>query len=607
MQAIILQVVGLLIITTLIILFFSKQNMENVETKTYSKLIGLNFLFIVVGILTFAIAKLTGSLTFIGVLQKLYMSILALLNMYSMHYCISIYDKENKYDIVKKGLFVLTIITIILVIVLPLNVIYDGDLLDGEGLSYDAVMFHTVLSFIFFLVTAIYQGLKKKSIKKVFPFIILIVLYIASFIIRKYYKELIFEGFFYSYILFIMYNTIENPDVKMAKELAFQKKLAEASSNKTLDLLDDMSKELKSSLHKLESFGNKKIDKNNVEELYEEMIDFQKNSVRLSEKISGVLDLATIKGVTEISEIKYETYDMIDKLKQLLIIDSENKNSLNITVKDNMPSVLYGDDNNVIKVVLYFYNYICSITDDSKLLLDIGSLQVGRFSRLKFKFTTTDLSINEYIVEDKDLERLSFKKNDDISYQIIDNLLKKFNGKITIIENEFDTIVELAIDQRLLTEYEIISNREENKNIKVKYHNYSGKRILIVDNNSIKIKEMKTLLKPYNVDVLSANSPTQMSEMLSRDEIFDLIFIDDIIPYFEFSDYTNEIIKSKDSILNHIRLNAKYPITTVIMLNPNTKHSEKEYLDYGFSDYILKPINKNNLDKILNKHFDKKQ
>lgn len=606
MQAIILQVVGLLIITTLIVLFFSKPNVDNVETKTYSKLIGLNFLFIIVGILTFAIAKLTGNLTFIGILQKLYMSILALLNMYSVYYCIAIYDKENKYDYVKKGLFALTILTIILVITLPLNVIYEGDLLDGEGLSYDAVMFHTVLSFIFFFVTASYQGYKKKSIKKVFPFIVLIILYIVSFVIREYYRELIFEGFFYSYILFIMFNTIENPDVKMAKELAFQKQLAETSSNKTLDLLDNMSKELKSSLQKLESFGNKKFDKENVEELYEEMSDFQKNSVKLSEKISGVLDLATIKGTAEISENKYETYDMIDKLKQLLIVDSENKNSLNVTVKDNMPPVLYGDDNNVIKIVLYFYNYISSITDDSKLLLDINSLQVGRFSRIKFKFTTTDLSINEYIDEDRDIDRLAFKKNDDINYQIIDNLIKKFNGKITIIENESNTVVELAIDQRLLTEYEIISNRDENKNIKVKYCDYSGKRILIVDNNSVKIKEMKTLLKPYNVDVLSANSPTQMNEMLGRDETFDLIFIDDIIPHFEFSDYTNEIVKSKDSILSHIRLTARYSITTIIMLNPNTKHKEQEYLDYGFNDYILKPINKNNLDKILNKYFDKK-
>ena len=39
MQAIILQIVGLLIITTLIVLFYSKPNIESVETKTYAKLI----------------------------------------------------------------------------------------------------------------------------------------------------------------------------------------------------------------------------------------------------------------------------------------------------------------------------------------------------------------------------------------------------------------------------------------------------------------------------------------------------------------------------------------------------------------------------------------
>ena len=96
MQAIILQIVGLLIITTLIILFYSKPNIETIETKTYSKLIGVNFLFLVVGITTYIIAKLIGNFTLISILQKIYMSVLTLLNLYSMFYCISIYDKEEK-------------------------------------------------------------------------------------------------------------------------------------------------------------------------------------------------------------------------------------------------------------------------------------------------------------------------------------------------------------------------------------------------------------------------------------------------------------------------------------------------------------------------------
>ena len=413
-------------------------------------------------------------------------------------------------------------------------------------------------------------------------------------------------GYIICLVIIIMNFTIENPDVKLAKELAYQKQVAETSSNKTLELLDDMSKDLKSSLTKLELFGTKKIDKNNMEELYKEISDFQQDSIKLNEKISGVLDLATIKGATSIKENKYETYDMLDKLKQLLVTDKENVGNLKINISSDMPSVLYGDDSSVIKIVLYFYNYISSIIHDDKLLLDISSLQVGRFSRLKFKFSTSDLSINNHIQEDRNTERLAFVNSDDINYQIIDNLIKKFNGKITIIEKESTTTVELSVDQRTLTEYDIISNRNENKNIEIKYHDYTGKRILIVDNNNVKIKDIKTLLKPYNVDAVSTDNQGHMCEILSRDEVFDLILIDDIIPNFEYSDYTNEIIKSKDSILNHIRLTAKYPITTIIMLNPSTKHNEQEYLDYGFNDYIIKPLNKNDLDKILKKYFDKK-
>ena len=47
-------------------------------------------------------AKLIGNFTLICILQKIYMSILALLNMYSMFYCISIYDKEEKLNKLKK-------------------------------------------------------------------------------------------------------------------------------------------------------------------------------------------------------------------------------------------------------------------------------------------------------------------------------------------------------------------------------------------------------------------------------------------------------------------------------------------------------------------------
>lgn len=607
MQAIILQIVGLLIITTLIVLFYSKPNIESVETKTYAKLIGLNFLFLVVGISTYIVAKLIGNFNLINILQKTYMSILALLNLYSMFYCISIYDKEEKLSNFKKILLSITIISILLIIALPLNVIFEGDLLDGEGLSYTVALWHTILSFTFFLIITLYLLIKKYSLKKISPYIILIILYLIGFLIRSCYKELIFEGFFYAYILFIMYNTIENPDVKMAKELVFQKKLAEESSRKTLSLIEDMSEELKSSVKDLELISNTKIDKNNIKELNNVLSSFQENSVKLNDKISSILDLAVVKSKPRIVTYKYETLDMLDKLKQFLEIEKEDKIKLEMKISNKLPLVLYGDEAGIIKVVLYFFDLVSSILSKKNILLEIDNIKVGNFAKLRFKFITNDKSILNYVAEDKKTKKLKLKITNSINYEIINNLLDKMNGNITIIKDKDNINLILSINQRLISEYDIISKKEENRNIKIKYHNYSGKKLLLVDNNNLKLKEMKTLLKPYNIDVTVAQNLEEMGSKLSEDEIFDMIIIDDIIPNFEIDSFAKEIIKDQNGILNYIKKQAKYNIATIIMVTPNNKKIEEQYIKYGFNDYIIKPVNKENIDKILNKYFKVKE
>lgn len=607
MQAIILQIVGLLIITTLIVLFYSKPNIESVETKTYAKLIGLNFLFLVVGISTYIVAKLIGNFNLINILQKTYMSILALLNLYSMFYCISIYDKEEKLSNLKKILSAITIISILLIIVLPLNVIFEGDLLDGEGLSYDVALWHTILSFTLFLIITLYLLIKKYSLKKISPYIILIILYLIGFLIRSCYKELIFEGFFYAYILFIMYNTIENPDVKMAKELAFQKKLADESSRKTLSLIEDMSEELKSSVKDLELISNTKIDKNNIKELNNVLSSFQENSVKLNDKISSILDLAVVKSEPRIVTYKYETLDMLDKLKQFLEIEKEDKIKLEMKISNKLPLVLYGEEAGIIKVVLYFFDLVSSILSKKNILLEIDNIKVGNFAKLRFKFITNDKSILNYVAEDKKTKKLKLKITNSINYEIINNLLDKTNGNITIIKDKDNINLILSINQRLISEYDIISKKEENRNIKIKYHNYSGKKLLLVDNNNLKLKEMKTLLKPYNIDVTVAQNLEEMGSKLSEDEIFDMIIIDDIIPNFEIDSFAKEIIKDQNGILNYIKKQAKYNIATIIMVTPNNKKIEEQYIKYGFNDYIIKPVNKENIDKILNKYFKVKE
>ena len=169
--------------------------------------------------------------------------------------------------------------------------------------------------------------INKHTITKILPCVILIILYVLGFFIREFYKELIFEGFFYSYILLIMYNTIENPDVKTAKELANQKRISDASSNKTKKMLEDLSVDIKTSIRNLEQLSNKKINNNNLEELNKRVSDFKDYSSKLSEQVTSVFDLAIINGNLNIKEYKYEVNDMLVQLNELLLIDKKCSNN----------------------------------------------------------------------------------------------------------------------------------------------------------------------------------------------------------------------------------------------------------------------------------------
>lgn len=606
MQAIILQIVGLLLIITLIFLFFLKPNVDNVETKTYSKLIVLNFLFIVIGIFTYIVANTFGNLEFIKILQKVYMCILTLLNMYSVIYCLAVYNKISNYEILKKVIIIITIISMILILILPLNVIFEGDLLDGEGLSYNIAVIHTVFSFIFFLIVLICMLINKNSVTKIMPYVILIILYIVGFLIRGFYKELIFEGFFYSYILLIMYNTIENPDVKMAKELANQKRILEVSSDKTLGMLEDLSVDIKTSIKELEQLSNKKIDNNNVKDLNEKINDIINCSSKLSEHVSSAFDLAIIDGNLNIKEYKYEVNDMVVKLQELLLVDKRcSNNEFSLEASENIPNVVYGDKDNIIKMVIYFCDLISSLVNKERIILNFDSIQIGVFSRFRFKIELSNDIIHKYIYKNPENDELRFQKINDINYEIVNNLLEKFYGKMKVSNNKGKIAITLCVNQRLLTEYEVVSNREENKDIKIKYSDFNGKRILIVDDNKLNIREMKSLLKPYNVGVVVVNSPYEMSKLLNSNVTFDLIFMDDMISSFGINDFTNEIKEIGNNILNYIKKDAKYPITTIIMVTANKGKEEEKYLKYGFSDYIIKPISKGMLDKILRKYFNK--
>ena len=153
-------------------------------------------------------------------------------------------------------------------------------------------------------------------------------------------------------------------------------------------------------------------------------------------------------------------------------------------------------------------------------------------------------------------------------------------------------------------EYEVIDSREENVNIKIKYFDASDKRILLVDDSRQKLKDLIIMLKPYGINVETANTEEDMFKKLSNDKTYDLILIDDIIP--KFNNLFNDRIERKFNIVENISKSAGYEIPVVIMVTPNNEKYEDNYMKIGFNDFVMKPVNKGDLNRMLVQYLKNK-
>ena len=120
-------------------------------------------------------------------------------------------------------------------------------------------------------------------------------------------------------------------------------------------------------------------------------------------------------------------------------------------------------------------------------------------------------------------------------------------------------------------------------------------RVLIVDNNLLNIKVAKRLLENYKFNVESVTSGKECVDKIKEEEKYDAIFMDHMMPEMDGIE-TLHVLKKLDG----------YTLPPIIALTANAIAGMKEmYLNEGFDDYLAKPINTHELDRVVNRFFKK--
>lgn len=347
------------------------------------------------------------------------------------------------------------IILITLICILRVDIFYDPQtgLSNSYGPSANVLYFGIALYLVYMSVMVILELAKYKNMKYT-PYYLLIILMIIIMVIRVVNPLFSIYSNVLSLTLLVMYFAIENPNIKLARELNVAKTLAETSRDETISTLNNMSVELKEYMNEAKRINDKYKSKE-----ANKLVNFISS---FTDKVSDLIVLGKINSENYVlSEQPYEIYNTIDEIKHIIKIDEKNKNlSFDFEVNDNINKILYGDSDKIKQIVLYFSRYLASKIEKENIKIKINKVVAGNLCKLKFTFIIFIPEVDELIKINQRIKSRWLKKvDDDIDYDIINSLLKKVDGTISIKKDKEHTEITISIIQRIMKEYN--TNNEE--------------------------------------------------------------------------------------------------------------------------------------------------
>lgn len=588
-----------------IIFYFSKERLNTLDTKMYSCILVTNIIGIMIDVFGYFVFKIYGSESFISILiSKFYLVYYFLWAYFFLLYIFVIsFREKTEYLLQKKftkpSIILTSIIISFIVLIMPIQITYKDNVAYSSGLSVNMV-YGLCFIMVGIMLYCLLRNLKKISTKEYIPLLTFMVLSTFCMIIQKTYPEITLMLMCHSIVTSLMYFTIENPDVKMVKELEVAKNEAEKANHAKSEFLSSMSHELRTPLNAIVCFSELLESK---EGLDSESKDFAKDIVSASHNlldlVNGVLDISKIEaGKMELINKEYNSQELFNSLSTMVIPRIGDKPiDFKTVIASDIPPVLKGDTGKLKQIILNLLTNAVKYTDKGFIKYRVECINDFKNNQTKLIITVTDTGrgIKKEDIDRlfKKFERLEEDRNTSIEgtglgLAITEGLAELMGGRITVISDYGKgSTFKFVVIQEIVN----VEVKEEKSNITSSdYNTFEGKNALIVDDSKLNLKVAENVLKNFLVTTESVTSGLECLSCVNSKK-YDIIFMDIMMPNM-----------SGVEVLRKLRENGVN--TPVIALTADAiEGQEEKYMSEGFDGYISKPINKEKLSYVLNKYL----